>query len=367
MISLAFSAISLSLTSATFLFYQHEDILSFDAQAKQRHHGTNDPKIIFMIPTTMMYLFINIPRLFANGLLLAITPLLASLMLFIELGVSLCLSHCFIQKINNTTGIGGFLLGITNAICPNAPLRKIGMLNMISTICTVCKLMFLYPIVIYLSKNDTFVRQVGQNPDLFRCFESNLIKNETIKDECRNNFTPIICSPRLCNEDETSNQVLFHFCIPIIIGCLVLITIPSGFAISFLMRIDKLHWFANSVYDMMDVLSRRLQGMMKVKYCFHKSSKLPSGGVTDTKMENHPNMDIERDDLVEELLDEANAERTPKPGIIGEEKNDLETEVIVMKSDIEKPNVILINIRRIFAPPVEKRKLFKIMSQLERI
>ena len=83
-ISLAISSFSLSLTSATFLFYHHEEMLNWDRETQQERRGANDPKMIHIVPVCVLYMFINIPRIVANGLLLAISPLLACMMLLVE-------------------------------------------------------------------------------------------------------------------------------------------------------------------------------------------------------------------------------------------------------------------------------------------
>ena len=86
-VSLAVSLFSLSLTASTFLLYQHEEYLTIDPETLQENRGINNPKLMFVIPVTFLYVLLNIPRLFANGLLLSISPLLACIMLLVELAI----------------------------------------------------------------------------------------------------------------------------------------------------------------------------------------------------------------------------------------------------------------------------------------
>ena len=84
-LSLVLSIVSLSLTATTFLFYQHEDINWYDPETNQPQKGTNNPKIIFIVPATLLYIFLNVPRIIANGMVLAISPSLGVVMITIEI------------------------------------------------------------------------------------------------------------------------------------------------------------------------------------------------------------------------------------------------------------------------------------------
>ena len=247
-LSLVLSTVSLSLTATIFLFYQHQDIDWYDPETNQPEKGTNNPNIIFVMPTMMLYIFLNVPRIFANGLILAISPFLGVVMFSIEIIVGFILSHYLICNIGSNKGIGGFILAITNCICPNAPVSKVGVINMTSTIYTVIKLLVLYPTVHYLHDNEVFVRQVLQNPDLFRCFS-----NVSIATQVENNYETVniigqkIHSPRPCSVDEQPNQILFHLIIPSVIGALIVISIPSGFMISIFMRSNELDMYKKKI------------------------------------------------------------------------------------------------------------------------
>ena len=151
--------------------------------------------------------------------------------------------YYFIGKLNYGIEKGGPLLAVTNFISPYAPITKIGVINAMSTIFTAFKLIMLYPIVIYLSDNEVFVRQVWQNPDIFRCFDFNLTINASSEYSRSVTSTKEIHSPRPCAENESPNELLFYFCTPTIHGCLMFATIPSGFLISYLIRISKLEWY----------------------------------------------------------------------------------------------------------------------------
>ena len=336
----------MSLTSATFLFYQHEDVVWFDLETEQEQRGTNDPKLIFMVPSTVIYILINIPRILANGLLLAISPLLACIMLLFEFIMGLCLSHCFIRKIDSNIDIGGFLLAVTNAICPNAPLRKIGLLNAVSTIYTVGKLILLYPIVTYLSENEVFVRPFGKDPDLFRCYVNNTNSTKDMKTWAVGGIWTEIHSPRQCFGDETPNQLLFQLIIPILIGCLVFLTIPSGFAISYLMRQEKLDLYRKVLVDTFDCLTEPLMQSIRAMFCcFGGNSKSSTVNVEDT------NVKVNTENKEEDNSFDA-----------GEEKIGFKRSVITLDTEIEKPNIIFGNIRRVFSPPAFKSKTCTIFT-----
>ena len=84
-ISIMVSICSLSLTAATFLFFQHDEMGELNPETQQREVGENDPKLLWILTTTTLYLFVNIPRIFSNGLVFSVVPLTASFLLLGEL------------------------------------------------------------------------------------------------------------------------------------------------------------------------------------------------------------------------------------------------------------------------------------------
>ena len=67
-ISIVISICSLSLTAASFLFFQHEEFGRFNKEIGIREKGDNDPKLLYLIPTTVirvfawLYIFYLIPQ-----------------------------------------------------------------------------------------------------------------------------------------------------------------------------------------------------------------------------------------------------------------------------------------------------------------
>jgi hypothetical protein len=242
-----------------------------DRETQQERRGTNDPQIVHIVPVLILYLLINIPKIVTNGLLLAISPLLACMMLLVEFLTGFKLFYHFIGKLNYGIEKGGPLLAVKNFMSPYAPITKIGVINMISTIFTAFKLTILYPIVIYLSDNELFVRQIWQNPDIFRCFDLNLSNNASFQYNRSTASTKEIHSPRLCAENELPNEFLFHVCIPTIVGFLLLATIPSGFLISYLIRKPKLDQYENVLIKPIVKTLKRCTALL---CCCHISKEL---------------------------------------------------------------------------------------------
>ena len=65
----------------------------------------------------------------------------------LEFILALTLSHYIILKLSDSNGVGGLLSVIFNMICPNAPVSKVGRINAIGTMYTMCKVLMIYPIV----------------------------------------------------------------------------------------------------------------------------------------------------------------------------------------------------------------------------
>ena len=132
-ISIAVSICSLSLTAATFLFFQHEEMGELNPETQQREVGENDPKLLWILTTMMLYLFVNVPRIFSNGFVFSVTPKSAFCLLLVEILVSLMMSHFHIGILTDNEIVpGGLLRAITNVMCPTAPYKKIWLINMFS-------------------------------------------------------------------------------------------------------------------------------------------------------------------------------------------------------------------------------------------
>ena len=105
----------------------------------------------------------------------------------------------------------GLVTGIINFLCPCTPVSNLGWINLFSTLCIILKVILLYPITIF------DVLPVEDNFDRFRCSVANTT-----------NF-------RKCEDEETTNQLLFEIVLPITISSLILFSIPVGFIMSKLM------------------------------------------------------------------------------------------------------------------------------------
>ena len=210
--------------------------------------GENNPKLIWLLPTTILYLFVNIPRIFANGFVLSVTPKVAFGLLIIELLISLMMSHFLIRILTDNELVpGGLLRAITNAMCPTAPYGKIWLINLLSILYTIIKLIVVYVVVTYYP---SFLIDVCRDPDLFRCFtEDDLSNNATCQLYPSNHYKSrflfsnssqyLYKSPRACQDNESKNQVLMTTIIGLI-ASLILIAFPAGIAISKITRKENI-------------------------------------------------------------------------------------------------------------------------------
>ena len=254
MISIFVSIFSLSLTAATFLFFQHEEMGELNPKTQQREVGENDPKLLWILTTTTLYLFVNIPRIFSNGLVFSVTPKTAFCLLLVEILISLMMSHFHIGILTDNEIVpGGLLRAITNVMCPTAPYKKIWLINLFSIQYIVVKLIIVYVIVTYYSS--LLVDVCGQ-PDIFRCFtEDDFPSNVTCPlyssnfDKSRffsSSSSYLYKSPRLCEHNESKNQVLKTTVIGLI-ASLILIAFPSGIAISNFTSKKNMKWVDRQV------------------------------------------------------------------------------------------------------------------------
>ena len=95
------SLVTLSMTAATYLFFQHEEYISYDIRMKRRTRGVNDAKLIYIVFCTLLYVMVNAPRIWANALILAISPMLGVIMLLIEFLVNLWISHNYVLNLRH--------------------------------------------------------------------------------------------------------------------------------------------------------------------------------------------------------------------------------------------------------------------------
>ena len=313
---------SLSLTAATFLFFQHEEFSTLNEETQRRDPGENDPKLLYLIPTTLFYILVNTPRIFSNGFVLAVAPHVAIIFFVIEFAFGIFLSNRYVHKITDNEVVpGGLLLAITNVMSPTGPIGRIGVINTISSLITICKIGFIFIIVKHLDHIHWLMSGICDQPDLFRCFDEDDFRNSNCSKPHYyrypnniDNKSPSIISPRSCGPDEIKNDVVTQT-IVILTLSIVMISIPAGFLISFLIRKEKLEHFEKVVGQ----------------FCCkeddeRKESKGYEGGElyefeTRVHAEVRPNVAIE----------------------IDEDK-------------IERPAIILKDIRRVFAFPVKSQE-----------
>ena len=204
---------------------------------------------MYLVSTTILYLLVNTPRTLSNGFILAIAPPVAISLFVFEFALAILLSHKYINNIRDNEVVpGGLLLAITNAMSPTGPIGKIGVINCISCLVTICKLGFVYIIITYLDQIHWLLSDTCDQPDLFRCF----LEEDFIDAGCPFNVTntsSAIVSPRICEPDEIRNgkhNVVISTIVIFTLG-LVMISIPSGFLITFLIRRKKLKNFHENV------------------------------------------------------------------------------------------------------------------------
>ena len=203
----------------------------------------------------------------------------------------------------------------------------------------------------YLSEDESFVIQQTKQPDLFRCWH---LENYTRKERCEKNDVAIafnvtqICSPRKCGSEELPNELLFYRCIPICIASLLLITIPSGFAISHMMRKKKLQSYEIMLTNWLSPVQNGFTRCKKRINCCKTKKEDVVDGI------ERPNAISEKviDDKSEKDKDIAQSEPTEE---VLENQSTMDEDIKVLHGEIVKPNVILQNVRRLFAPPVESK------------
>ena len=175
----------------------------------------------------------------ANGFVLAITPNLAIVLFIVEFALAAMFSHKFVNDLRDNEVVpGGILLAITNGMCPTGPIRRVGIINGISTFITICKLACVYIIMKYFNQTPGLLTAVCEQPDLFRCFTEEDVVGLNCTLKKYNSSLPIV-SPRLCRAGESKNEFALTAS-TILTLCLVVISVPAGYLITYLIRKDKL-------------------------------------------------------------------------------------------------------------------------------
>ena len=124
------SLFTLSMTSASFLFLQHQQYIIYDKKTDRRFRGIYDPSFIHVILCALLYLFVNVPRVLANAVILSISPKMASVLMVIELFVFLIFCHFYSNRLgNNTLFPSGLVSALANFISVTGSFKKIGHIN----------------------------------------------------------------------------------------------------------------------------------------------------------------------------------------------------------------------------------------------
>ena len=248
-ISLITSVVTVSMTASTYLFYQHLEYENSDNTQRRTYRGLNNPSIVNTLICTLLYVMLIAPRIWANALTIAVCPEIALIMCSVELALTMLVSHKFASQ--HTSEFPGIIIAaIFNSICPCTPIGNISnenqsqqintinynlaKINLASCLMIILKVSLLYPIVIY-----QHAVEYDNDPDRFRCWNKNEpighFNSSTASDWNANNRLESK-SIRLCDDNESPNQLLFQRVIPSTIAAICVFAIPSGYLISILLR-----------------------------------------------------------------------------------------------------------------------------------
>ena len=287
-LSVGMSIFTLSLTAAGYLFFTHDEYTSIDERLQKRTPGVNDPKLSSTMVCMILYVFVNGPRILANALVWSITPILATVMTFIEFLISMVISNYYALSLKkNAVFPSGLVTAIVNYTCVCGPLRMIGKINLFSTLLITAKVLLLYPIVLFLKP---LTVDLDTKPDRFRCWDIQevMVQNDTNTWKILTSFNDIFnesmsCGalnninysvsiynatlPRFCRCNETSNQLLFTVIIPSIVGMLVVFSVSFGYAISKLMKRSKLQAFDEYVSRKIEFLRVYMASLLDTIFC----------------------------------------------------------------------------------------------------
>ena len=172
-LSLVGSAFTLSMTSSSFMLLQHTQYISYDSIKQRRTRELNNPPLLESLMGTILYIFITVPRICANSLILSITPPLAIAMYIVEFLIFLWFSHVWVVPIyQNLRFPSGVVTAITNFFSACGPFDKIGRINLFSNFLLILKVALLYPILHY-DTNSNITVEYHKKPDQIRCWNVN--------------------------------------------------------------------------------------------------------------------------------------------------------------------------------------------------
>ena len=333
------SVLNLSHTAAVYLFYQHRDYISFDKRLRKRYRGMNDPPLVNIIICTVFYVMLTAPRIWSNALLLSITPILTLILFLLEVSIMLFVSHRLATPLNqNASFPSGIVTGVINFLCPCTPVHNLGFINLYSNLFISVKVILLYPIVIF-----NLLPVTDDKYDRFRCAHIDNISNLT-------NTTTY----RICENGETSNQLLFEVILPITIISLLIVSIPMGFIISNLMTRPRLTLLNESITVKLEPLKRYFSRIAESFVCCckkdiasetktksqQKSFEVQQGMETDSR--------IRSNDLGINPPYNATERGIPYESVFSFE--DVKNEMIIKERSIKTYNLMsfVLNIRAVF-------------------
>ena len=269
------SLITLSMTAATFLFFQHSEYTTYHEKLRTRTFGINDPSILYVVPCTILYIGVNAPRIWANALVIAISPTLAIVTLAPDFLLNLIISHKFALNLRkNKKFPDGIVTGIINFVCPCGPVKSIGKINFLSSVIIAAKVCLLYPILMY---HEEWTVQYDNDPDHLRCWSCSdytflndsfcqiISSVEELRSILQENLNEKVI-PRICgtvstwvsnHSGEEQNDFVFQFIFPMTIFVLLAISVPFGFMITHLMRRSKIDLYLVKCHKKIEVTKNK--------------------------------------------------------------------------------------------------------------
>ena len=236
------------MTSSSFLFLQHQQYIIYDKKTERRFRGIYDPNIVHVLICTVLYLFVNVPRVFANAVIFSVTPIMALILMLIELLIFVLFCHKYSVSLNNNVVFpSGLVSALANFVSVTGPFKKLGHMNLISNLLFMIKVILLYPIIY----SETLTIDISRDPDVFRCWNvsemtnytyspSNRFEKININITTKTNETIDVFFRPCFSPDQSPNSFLFEMILPIVLMSIAFITIPFGYIIGALMTIDKL-------------------------------------------------------------------------------------------------------------------------------
>jgi hypothetical protein len=211
----------------------------------------------------VFYLLLTPPRIWANALILSITPVLTPVLFVPDFLFNLWISHHYALDLRKTKVFpSGIITAIFNFLCPCTPAHNLGKINFFSTLLIALKVILLYPINHYNLLTVDFDRR----PDQFRCWNETYFKNTTLINEMNKTITTTL--PRKCDANETPNQHLFQIVLPVTIASLLVVSIPAGFFISKCTTPQVLTAINNTITSLIGKLKNCMLNIIKCSYCY---------------------------------------------------------------------------------------------------